>query len=293
MKESGMASFSANTKSEIISLDIRGKKCCMFSLLYGFLFCAQEENNNYYIKTTSVENADLFLKLCDILFKKKHICYYKNGKISIDSGILKYFTIAEYIERVFKCDECNAMFLRGIFLVNGSISDPEKSYLLELSFADKGKQLELFNFLSENGFSFKIRERAGKHLIYTKSSEIIEDFMAKIGATSATFSIINSKIVKEFRNNTNRAYNCDNANINKSIAASKKYTEAIEYLISTGKIELLPDQLKETAYKRLEFKELNYTDLGKKFNPTISKSGLFHRLDKIVLICEEFKREEN
>ena len=287
-----MASFSNDTKSEIIGLDIKGKKCCLFSFLYGFLFCSYSENNSSYIKSTNAENTDLVLKLCDFLFKKKHLFYYKDGKISIDTGVLRYFTIAEYKENLFKCEDCISYFLRGIFLASGSITDPEKSYLLELSFASLDKQTELKSFLDEIGFDFKSRERFGKYVLYTKNSEIIEDFMAKVGATSATFAIINSKITKEFRNNTNRVYNCDNANINKSLAASKKYTDAIEYLISSGKIDLLPDQLKETAYKRIEFKELNYSDLGRKFNPAISKSGLFHRLEKIVAICEEFKKEE-
>ena len=287
-----MASFSNDSKSEIIGLDIKEKKCCLFSFLYGFLFCSQSEGNNNYIKTTIVENANLLLRLCDFLFKKKHIFYYKDGKISIDTGILRYFTIAEYKKNLFKCDDCISYFLRGIFLASGSITDPEKSYLLELSFASQDKQMELKSFLNEVGFDFKSRERFGKYVLYTKNSEIIEDFMAKVGATSATFAIINSKITKEFRNNTNRVYNCDNANINKSLAASKKYIGAIEYLISSGKIDLLPDQLRETAFKRIEFKELNYSELGRKFNPTISKTGLFHRLEKIVSICEEFKKEE-
>ena len=287
-----MASFSNDTKSEFIGLVIKGKKCCLFSFLYGILFCSYSENNSSYIKSTNAENTDLVLKLCDFLFKKKHLFYYKDGKISIDTGVLRYSTIAEYQENLFKCEDCISYFLRGIFLASGSITDPEKSYLLELSFASQDKQTELKSFLDEIGFDFKSRERFGKYVLYTKNSEIIEDFMAKVGATSATFAIINSKITKEFRNNTNRVYNCDNANINKSLAASKKYTDAIEYLISSGKIDLLPDQLKETAYKRIEFKELNYSDLGRKFNPAISKSGLFHRLEKIVAMCEEFKKEE-
>jgi len=41
----------------------------------------------------------------------------------------------------------------------------------------------------------------------------------------------------------------------------------------------------------LEFKELNYSDLGKKFTPVISKSGVFHRLEKIFEISEKFKEE--
>ena len=85
--------------------------------------------------------------------------------------------------------------------------------------------------------------------------------------------------------------NCDDANINKSLEASKKYMAAINYLIESNNILRLPEQLKETVYLRLEHKELNYADFGRKFNPVISKSGVFHRLEKIVEIAEELKKE--
>ena len=75
--------------------------------------------------------------------------------------------------------------------------------------------------------------------------------------------------------------NCDNANINKSIKANEKYINAISRLMETNKFDSLSEQLKETALKRMEFKELNFEQLGKKFEPVISKSGIYHRLEKI------------
>ena len=57
-----MESFSTTVKNEILQLETKNKKCCMFSYLYGFLFCNQTEDDKYYIKTTNVENANSFLK---------------------------------------------------------------------------------------------------------------------------------------------------------------------------------------------------------------------------------------
>ena len=287
-----MGSFTNAVKEEILQLEYKNKKCCMFSILYGFLFCAEKENDRYYIKTTNVEIANYFLKLCDILFKKKHLCYFNNGEISIESSLFRYFTIVEYKSNIFKCPDCEYHFLRSLFLVRGMVTDPNKSYLLELSFSSENKANELFSILSDLSFKFKIRERQGKYVIYTKDSETVEDYLAVIGANNATFTVMNSKIIKDVRNRANRISNCDDANINKSLDASKKYINAINYLIKSNKISKLNEQLTETAYKRLEFPELNYTELGKKFNPVISKSGIFHRLEKIVEIYEEIKKEE-
>jgi DNA-binding protein WhiA len=152
---------------------------------------------------------------------------------------------------------------------------------------------DLLELLSDLGFYFKIRLRQNKYVVYSKDSETIEDFLASIGANNATFTLMNNKIVKELRNNANRVKNCDDANIDKSLNASQKYLSAIKYLIESNNITRLPDQLKETAYLRLENKELNYAELGRKFSPVISKSGVFHRLEKIAELSEEFKKEEN
>jgi len=226
-----MGSFTYTVKEEILNLEEKKRKCCSFSLLYGFLFCSYFGNDKYYIKTANAEIGNYFVELCDVLFKKKHLCFYKNGKISIDPDIVRYFTIVEYKASVFKCSECIHSFLRGIFLLKGSVTDPEKSYMLELSLPDKNSAMELLNLLTELSLSFKLRERQGMFVIYTKDSETIEDFLALIGAQSSTFTIMNSKIIKEVRNRTNRIMNCDDANINKSLEASKKYLTAINYLL--------------------------------------------------------------
>lgn len=287
-----MISFSTNAKNEISNIQFKTKKCCLFALIYGYFFCSRNEGNKNIIRTSNENVAKLFINLCDHLFKKKHLCYYKSNHIYIDLDIIRYFTIEEYQKHIFKCEECRHFFLKGVFLSSGSVSDPEKSYLLEISMNSPDSKKQLLSFLTDMGLPFKERERSGKYIIYSKTSEVIEDFLARVGANNATFAIMNSKIIKEFLNNTNRVYNCDNANISKSLAASEKYISAINYLIETNKIDRLPDQLKETAYKRIEFKELNYTELGKKFNPVISKSGLFHRLEKIVELCEDYRKED-
>ncbi len=288
-----MESFATTVKNEILQLEIKNKKCCMFSYLYGFLFCSQTENDKYYIKTNNVENANSFLKICDYLFKKKHLCFYKSGKISIESSILRYFTIAEYRKNIFKCEDCAYLFLRSVFLLRGTISDPSKMYLLEMTISDVDKANDILGLLNELGFNFKMRLRQNKYVIYSKDSETIVYFLAVIGANNSSFAIMNSKIVKDLRNTANRVKNCDDANIDKSLNASQKYLSAIRYLIESNNITRLPDQLKETAYLRLENMELNYAELGRKFSPVISKSGVFHRLEKIVELSEEFKKEEN
>jgi DNA-binding transcriptional regulator WhiA len=46
------------------------------------------------------------------------------------------------------------------------------------------------------------------------------------------------------------------------------------------------------ALKRVEFKELSFLELGKQFSPPISKSGVYHRLEKIIEFYEELKEKK-
>lgn len=279
-----MDSFSNNTKKEL-QIEDRMKKCCSFSFVYGFLFLFKEENELLISKKTSVENADLFIKVLSSVLKNKAAIYdKKNREIRIDKRICRFFTFAEYKKNIFKCESCEGYFLRALFLNCGTMNDPEKSYRLELIFDDKDKRNDIFDFLVELQFTPKVASRHGKYIIYLRNSEQIENFLTKIGAVNATFAVMNSKIYKEFVNNANRVANCDNANINKSLKANEKYINAISKLIEDGSFDSLPEQLKETALKRMEFKELNFEQLGKKFEPVISKSGVYHRLEKILEI---------
>jgi len=185
-----------------------------------------------------------------------------------------------------KCDHCRNVFMRAMFIEGGSVTDPEKSYHVEFSFASDEQLTELSEILEECGFFFKQTKRKGRYILYLKESSAIEDFLVFIGASQAAFDIMNNKIVKEFRNSVNRQVNCDTANIEKQLAAVKKYTEAIGFLIESGKIDALPEDLRNTALLRYKNDQLSLADLGRLADPPVSKSGMKHRLDKILSIAE-------
>ena len=278
MKES----FSNNVKRELL-LEEKIKKCCAFSLIYGFAFLGNEENGEIVIKKANAENASLLSKTISSILKGKSVFYNdKTREIRLNKGIMRFSTIAEIQKEIFKCDNCSGYFLRALFLMCGTVNNPSKSYSLELVFEDENKRNAIIDLLEQFDFSPRKTLRNGKHILYFRNGDQIEKLLAKIGAVNSTFEFINSKIFKEVTNNANRVANCDNANITKALKASEKYIDAILELIESGKIESLPEQLQETAKLRIQFKELNFEQLGKKFSPPISKSGIYHRLEKIL-----------
>ncbi len=182
----------------------------------------------------------------------------------------------------FRCDACRANFIAGLFIAFGSITDPDKQYHLELSFETSEEQNAAAKILSDGGVFMKHGRRGKRYLLYLKSSSEIEDFLALTGATSAAFDLMNAKIVREVRGNANRQMNCDMANISKSLAAAQQYTTVIEEIFHKGLENHLPQELQETARLRCETPQASMAELGKLHNPPISKSGVKHRLDKIL-----------
>lgn len=184
-----------------------------------------------------------------------------------------------------KCQNCSAAYLRGVFLACGTLSDPKKQYLLELS-ADHNSD-RLIALIREHSFSPKLTVRKGRQVIYFKKASEIEDFCGFLGLTDAMFEITNTQIEREFLNNANRVVNCETNNIEKSVSASGKQIEAISALIEHNLLSSLPEELEYTARLRIQNDALSLSQLSKLFTPPISKSGLSHRLSKIIEIANQ------
>ena len=183
-----------------------------------------------------------------------------------------------------KCPGCAAAFFLGFFFAAGRISDPAKQYLLEFSptnCCDK-----FMKALSEIGVDVRATQRGGRTDLYIKKSAIIEDFFAFIGLNSAAFAFMNATIESEFRNNTNRIVNCETNNISKSVTASHKQISVIEELEKANLLSSLPEELEATARLRIKYRDLSLSQLAAVSVPAISKSGLSHRLKKIMEYSE-------
>lgn len=291
-----MKSFSNTVKEEMAQTALKSKikTCCAFSLIYGIMSFSKEKDGILNAKSANAKNAELFEKVCSVLNKKKKFFYAsKGGELLIESSVIMFSTFAEYKDELFRCQHCAEYYLMGMFLSHGTVNNPEKSYRLEFVLDKKEDLYTASSLLAMCGIELKSGERNGKYILYTKESEKIENFFAMTGANNATFELINKQIVKELRNNANRARNCDAANINKSIAAASKYVSIIEELMKSGDFELMNEQLKDAAIKRIKYREIGFEELGKKFTPPISKSGVYHRLEKIVDFYEKTRNEKD
>ena len=103
---------------------------------------------------------------------------------------------------------------------------------------------------------------------------------------------MNAKILSEVRGDANRQMNCDMANIKKTLSAAEKHIEIVSEMKQNGTFIRLPADLRETAEVRFNHDQASMAELGRYHNPPISKSGVKHRLDKLVDFYEDMKNKD-
>lgn len=181
--------------------------------------------------------------------------------------------------------------IREAFIKSGFINDPNNEYHLEILFRTKKKAEELKTILENFNIDSRTTKKGSGYITYIKEGEDIANFLALIGANNAVLRFEEIRVLKDARNNVNRIVNCETANLNKTLEASSNQIESIKYLKKYKKFNILPDNLKEIAEIRLNNPDLSYEEIGKLLKTPISKSGVSHRLNKIIKIAEELKNE--
>lgn len=222
----------------------------------------------------------------------KNGCCRKTDSVLVSAFFSPFdFSKAEECARRFKCESCSHIFLRRCFLSFGTVTDPSKSYHLELSFPDSSFRDLVYGIVLDHGIIPKKGIRRDRFTLYFKNSEAIEDFLALIGATDAVYDLINLKLVKEATIGINRQNNFEAANLKKTVKANVAYISDVNYLIESGNFDSLPPDLHETAKLRIENDTASMAELGRLHSPSITKSGVKHRLDRISEITQIIKKK--
>ena len=188
-----------------------------------------------------------------------------------------------------------AAFISGAYLACGTATDPQKNYLLEFSVYRAGLVEPLAAVLEQVVGAPKFVVRRDLGVLYYRESEQIEDALTAAGAPHSAMQLMEIKIVKDMRNKVNRVTNCETANIDKTVAASSQQVASIAFLLEHLGMEGIPEELRETARKRLEYPELSLKELLACMDEPISRSGLNHRLNRLKRMAQELSgtgREE-
>jgi DNA-binding protein WhiA len=311
-------SFSYDTKTELCRVPLTSS-CCIEAELYGMLlYC----NTFSPVEIKLVTEHRQFAARAEKLLKKAAGLTFdlKSGdedmgvKDEENAGRIKYSlvlndsakletllrlygydterSLAHHINLAFiEEDCCKASFLRGALLAGGSVTDPGKSYHLEITTGHFNVSREAYSVLLDMGLKPRNVARNGNYVTYFKQSEAIEDLLTLIGAPVAAMEIMNAKVEKEISNKVNRRLNCDEANLDKMVNAAQEQVLAIKRLEESGEYENLSGKLKEAADLRRDNPDLSLAQLAALTSPTVTKSCLNHRLRKIMEISKNNVKE--
>ena len=184
---------------------------------------------------------------------------------------------------------CKRAFLRGIFLAAGSISDPEKSYHLEIVCSTMERALQVQAILKDFQLDGRIINRKKNQVVYLKEGSQIVELLGLMEASISLMNLENIRIRKEISNNVNRKVNCETANITKTVSAAVKQIEDIRYIETHMGFSQLSEGLEEMAVLRLKHQDATLKELGEMLTPPVGKSGVNHRLRKLSRIAEELR----
>lgn len=255
----------------------------LFKKIFGVCVGVKCKKGKKLTKHTSyvlaVSNSDVARKIIDKL------------NIEIISGDeSNSLNIIQDMGKVTTNTCCKRAYLRGAFLAGGSISDPEKTYHIELASRFSSLARQLKGVINSFGLNSKIIKRKGYYVIYLKEGDHIVDFLNIIGAHSALLEMENIRILKDVRNNVNRVVNCETANLEKTINASIRQVQNIEYIRDYMGLDKLPKNLEEIARLRLQYRDASLKELGEMLDPPLGKSGVNHRLRKLEKIAGEISK---
>lgn len=295
-------SFSATLKSELCNL--RMSDCCRKAECYGIMLFGQSfSNEKISILTDNETVAQNFIFLLKRCFGVNAVRVSSDGKRPMHKVTVANHMDCEKIiadtcnseiinQDIISKDCCRDAFIRGAFLACGQMQNPEKGFRAEFCIKNPLITDVFTDILLNRGLAPNRTKRGERHILYFKKSGSVEDLITVMGTAGITLDLIEVKILKEVRNNINRRNNVDMANLSKTTDASVRQRSAVKYLIDKGKFDILPTELQEIALLRTANPEATLAELCRLSNISLTRSGMNHRLQRIMEIAEEYKSKE-
>lgn len=303
-------SYSSNIKNEISNIEY-SKSETMAELSAILNIASVMETDSFYICVENISVArriyklikdiyhveiDMDTTLINTLRKNKlvKLTIKEKSKIILEDLSILDNDIRLYEPKSYLVDElCDKQaYLRGIFLICGSINDPKTSrYHLELVIENELTANFVNDLLNELSFNSKIIKRDKKYMVYIKESEKISDFIKLLNATNALFYYEDIRIYRDHKNMANRLNNCEQANVDKMIAAGEAQLEIIRKIKENMDFDLLDDKIKDICIYREKYPEVSMDELAviisSETEKPITKSGINHRFRKMKQMVEK------
>ena len=297
-------SFAKTVKEEIVSQNYKNER--LLAILSSFtrvngslLIKHKQESVQLRIENSKIAKF-IYLSMQKVFNVKPNISYLKRNNLAKSTCYIITINDAKILEKMhihFLDNEIDKAFtsnkeriggfLAGAFLATGSVNSPISSnYHLEVSFNDYEYARAFINLVKkhkENVFNLKITKRRDKYIVYLKRSDQIVNFLVLIGATNACLYFEDTRVDRDFTNQTNRLNNLDTANYQKTVKAAKNDIKIINKLIKkNGLANLGNDKVVLLATLRIKYPDDTLENLAEKMSEelgdVVTKSNINHIL---------------
>ena len=177
-------------------------------------------------------------------------------------------------------------YLRGAFLVNGFVNDPEKMYHLEISTNDEAEANFIHTLFDYCGLNSRISFWKKKWVVYLKRGDSIFEFLRLIGLQNALLYFQDIRARKDLLNTVNRLVNCETANLDKIVLSAAKQLHNIDVIEKKIGLQHISPKLSLVAEARKNLPYASLQELVEEVDFKITKSGVYHRLKKISQIAQ-------
>lgn len=311
-------SFSTEVKAEISQNELR--ECCRKAELAALIqLCSSISiSSRGFFLNVRIENATTARRIFSLLKEQYHVQtelqVLKNEKlkknntyiIQVQEGVKDILTDLTLLGNdglrdhplatIVKKECCARAYLAGAFLSSGSVNSPVKTdYHLEIATIHKQHADYIQKLMQRFDLPAKVTTRRKQYVVYLKASEKISDFLRCIGAHQSVMAFEDMRIQRDFRNSLQRLDNCELANEVKTLEACQKQLEAIRILEENHRTAHLDIKLQEVISLRKEHQDASLVELCDIYEArngvTITKSGMKHRLAKIIELANRLRVE--
>jgi hypothetical protein len=179
-------------------------------------------------------------------------------------------------------DHCRAAYLRGRFLVHGSLSVTAGRYHLEFVVpVDEAPVLAAR--LAAAGLPAGVRVRRRRGVVTWKGGEAIGTFLRLIGAGPSLLELESRQVSRSVRGDLNRLLNAESANLDRIAAAAARQLAAIAALDADGRLADQPDPVRAVAALRRAIPEASLGELATELG--VPRGRVQRALDRIEALA--------
>jgi hypothetical protein len=184
-------------------------------------------------------------------------------------------------------EHCRMAYLRGLFLVRGSLSLASGRTHLEFVL-DADEAPRLAAWLGDAGLPASWRLRRGRGVVTWKSGDTVGLFLRRIGAGGALLELEARQVSRALRGDLNRVLNAESANLQRAVGAAGRHIAAIAELEADGRLATQPYVVRLVAEARRETPEATLPDLAERL--AIHRSAVqraLERVERLALHADE------